>query len=131
MFIKVKVISSSRSYQGHGYLRSRPLKVIQVQGESMSLKVKVISRSQSLRSRSFWNQMVMCFYFYPEASGWLSSECLLLLVYKSRLYDGFYSIRKIGHNETSAMARTFYLSKRLRKDLIIVCLALLMIPFSE
>ena len=27
-----------------------------------------------LRSRSFLNQMVMCFDFYPEAGGWLSSE---------------------------------------------------------
>ena len=28
-----------------------------------------------LRSRSFWNQMAMYFDFYPEAGGWLSSEC--------------------------------------------------------
>ena len=29
-----------------------------------------------LRSRSSQNEMVMCFDFYPEAGGWLSSECL-------------------------------------------------------
>ena len=39
------------------------------------LKVTVI-----LRSRSFWNQMVMCFEFYPQAGGWLSSECLFFLL---------------------------------------------------
>ena len=39
------------------------------------LKVTVI-----LRSRSFWNQMVVCFDFYPEAGGWLSSECLSYLL---------------------------------------------------
>ena len=43
------------------------------QGHLM-VKVTII-----LRSRSFWNQMVMCFNFYPEAGGWLSSECLSYL----------------------------------------------------
>ena len=33
-----------------------------------------------MRPRSFQDQMVMCLDFYPEAGGWLSSECLSLLV---------------------------------------------------
>ena len=53
----VKVVSGSRSSHGQG-----------------CLKVTVI-----LWSRSFWNQMVMCFDFYPEAGGWLSSACFLVL----------------------------------------------------
>ena len=69
--IKVKVIQS--------YLRSRPhkvrsfkFKVTQGQGHH---KVTVI-----LRSMPFWDHTVMCFDFYPRAGGWLSSECLSLLV---------------------------------------------------
>ena len=38
-----------------------------------------ISVTVILRSRSFWNQMIMCFNFYSEAGGWLSSECLSYL----------------------------------------------------
>ena len=46
--------------EGQGYLRSRPLKVkvIQVQGDLM---VTVI-----LRSRSFWNQMVISLISIPK-----------------------------------------------------------------
>ena len=33
------------------------------------------------RSRSFQNQMVMCFDFYPKAGGWLSFECFSSLVF--------------------------------------------------
>ena len=74
--------------EGQDYLRSRSFKFKVSQGHSMlksshgqgHLKVTVI-----LRSRSFSYQMVMCFDFYPQASDWLSSECLSLLVF-SLLY---------------------------------------------
>ena len=84
MFIKVKVISRSRSHQGQSHSRSKLLEVKATQDQghssSRSVKVKVISRSQSMRSRSFWNQMAMCFDFYLGAGGWLSSQCLSLLL---------------------------------------------------
>ena len=88
MFIKVKVISRSRSYQGQSHSRSGYIR-------SRSLKIKVISWSMSSQGHSHFevevilNQMVMCFDFYPKAGGWLSSECLSLLVctcYQSRFF---------------------------------------------
>ena len=48
------------------------------------LKVTII-----LRSRSFWNQMIMCFHFYPEAGGWLSSECLSFLSFDLTIFPQF------------------------------------------
>ena len=73
MFIKVKVISGSKSCQGQslkvkatqgqGHSSLRSVKVTQGQGH---LKVTVI-----LRSRSFWNQMGICFDFFSEAGGCL------------------------------------------------------------
>ena len=61
------------------------------------LKVTVI-----LRSRSFWNQMAMCFNFFPEAGGWLSSECLSLLVGNLHLTDYTNRLKCTLRENTSA-----------------------------
>ena len=82
------------SSRGQGHIK---VKVIQGKGH---LKVTVI-----LRSGSFWNQMVMCFDFYPEAGGWLSAECLSLLVIHvfgpSEKYSVFHYLPNTGSFELS------------------------------
>ena len=48
-----------------------------------------------LRSKSFWNQMVMCFDFYPKVGSWLSSECLSLLVFYICLFVVFFLVMNL------------------------------------
>ena len=51
--------------------------------------------------------MVMCFDFYPEAGGWLASECLLLLV--SMYFGPFFESEeksRIGNYEKLSSYKT-------------------------
>ena len=82
-------MSSTRSFKS-GLLKVKA-KVIQVKGQSRSLKVKIISWSRSTQGHSHFEVKVILesncnvFRFYPKAGSWLLSECLsLLLIYSPK-----------------------------------------------
>ena len=61
-----------------------------------------------LRSRSFWIQMVRLFDFYPEAGGWISSECLSYLLIDIIILNEyiFYADRIIKRSQEKSLSQT-------------------------